>query len=154
MLDEKRRCDKCQFWIRSEEIPTFGECRASVPLPYTVLAEDGETLKIHAMWPATKAHEFCFEFVMKEEEIEKEKFSKEKFIEWMNTYLWLDYIVDIEPSENGNGICGKISFKNIGDTNFKSEIEAREIYEHHDQEDILSYFKKFFAPEDIDVSFT
>ena len=118
------------------------------------MGEDEETLEIHAMWPATEAHEFCFEFVMKEEETPRRKFSEAGFIDWMNSYMWLDYIVDIQSSENGNGICGKISFKSFKDTTFKSEEEAREIYEHHDHDDIMKYLEKFFAPEDIDVSFT
>ena len=150
MLDNEKRCDKCQFWDQSEENPNIGECRVNAPMPYTSLV--GETLEIHAMWPAPEAHEFCFQFVKKQEEVQKEKFSETKLIEWMNTYLCLNYRVDIQPSENG--ICGKISFKNAGDTNFDSGIKAREIYGPHDQDEIELYLEKFFAPEDIDVSFS
>lgn len=139
MSHNEQRCDKCLFWSKSEENPNIGECRVNAPIPYTSIGEDGETLEIHAMWPAPEAHEFCFQFVKKEKESNKEKFSTNEFIKWMNSNLDGDYVIDLYPSEDGLGICGKISSP--------YEILIPE-------KDLVEYLEQFFAPEDIDVSFT
>ncbi|KKM87933.1 hypothetical protein LCGC14_1263920 [marine sediment metagenome] len=141
MLDNEKRCDKCQFWDQSEENPNIGECRVNAPMPYTSLV--GETLEIHAMWPAPEAHEYCFQFVKKQEEVQKEKFSETKLIEWMDNYSPIseDYLIDIYPNENGFGISGKISLKPGEPDMGRNDL-------------ILEYLQRFFAPEDIDVSFS
>ena len=118
----------------------MGECRASIPLPFTTVHEDG-TLTLHAMWPATPANEFCFEFVKKEEEVQKEKFSEDELIGWMSNNLVNDYMVDIYPSENNLKISGKIQTK--WDTFYEP-----------DKKYTMEYLEQFFAPEDIDVSFS
>lgn len=143
MSYDNRRCDKCQFWKRFEEAD-IGECKIHNPIPHTTLDEDGKTLIIQALWPTPEAHEFCWEFVAEEEEQAKEKFSQDKFIEWMNEWLTKDYVLDLYPNESGLGISGKISSsgKDISRTKATEKI------------DILVYLERFFAPEDIDVSFS
>jgi hypothetical protein len=130
------------FWIRYEETPV-GECRIHNPIPHTTLAEDGETLVVQALWPTPEADEFCWEFVAKEETETEPMFNIQGFIEWLNMNYTEDYLVDIYPNEGSPGISGRIA-----------RISPDNPFPQHKKDNMMRYLQEYFAPEDIDVSFT